>query len=535
MEDRSLRTFKPLRGAVGGRTPAMSAAALARPLFLLAVLLAALSPMLLHPLGIAGDYPNHLARVYIEHRLAGSAALQEHFTLDWGIYPDLAMDLFMRPLMRVTDPYTAGAAFNVVAAAMLPVGVALLSWATTGRVGLPVAASVLLIYGKPLAWGLINFVFTSGLALCLLALWIRLSPGWSRTALFTLAMPVLFFSHALGFLLFGFLMLAYEIGRFIGSERGTLSRFAAGLILRDGLIAVVPLALFAASLPERLSGLQTQFSGFGGLASRGQAFLAPFDFDIGPASALLIAGCYLTIYTAFRQRYLTLAPAMWPVFLASVVLVLFVPAAFSGISLLHIRFGAIPAAILLAGASLTQAGRAHAVPLFAAFASLLALQTVFVYNRLALLDHALGQVREAVSALPEGARVLIGADSLTSMVIHLNHAPAFAVIEADGYVANLFTNTSPVGVSALAMPLHQPQAWPLSRERLLEGARLAPLKWAETNGSANNYNYYHGWPRTFDALFWFTEPGGAALDSAYLKQIAGDDFFRLYAILPSAE
>ncbi|SHJ29331.1 hypothetical protein SAMN05444417_0020 [Wenxinia saemankumensis] len=283
----------------------------------------------------------------------------------------------MRPLMAVMDPYTAGAVFNVLSAAMLPLGVALLSLVTTGRIGLTVAPAVLLIYSKPLAWGFINFVFSTGLALCLFALWIWLRPGWRRTALFALLMPVLFFSHVLGFLLFGFLMLAYELGQFAAGRRGRLSHFATRLILRDGLIAVVPLALFAAGLPDRLPGLDTEISGFGGLQSRMEALLAPFDYDSSQVSALgrsLFVGFGLLLLIAFRSGWMTLAPPLRPVFLASVVLVLAVPAAFLGISLLHIRFGAIPMAILLAGASLTPAGRARAVPLSAAFLGLFALQ-----------------------------------------------------------------------------------------------------------------------------------------------------------------
>lgn len=504
----------------------------ARIVFFLAVLLVALAPMLLYPLGISGDYPNHLARVYIQYRLDESAALQDHFVVEWGIYPDLAMDLFMRPLMALTDPYTAGAMFNLIAVLMLPAGVALLSRVVTGRVGLPVAASVLLIYGKPLAWGFINFVFAAGLALCLLAVWIWMRPGWWRTALFVLLMPVLFFSHVLGFLLFGFLMLAFEIGRFWAGERGSASHFGAGLILRDGLIALVPVALFAASLQDRLAGLETEISGFGGLVSRVQALLAPFDFDSGVASLLLLVGCSLALLVAFRLGWLTLAPALYPVFLASVVLTLAVPAAFSGIAFLHVRFGAIPFAILLAGASLTEAGRARLLPLLAAFASLLVIQQVVVHDRMAVLNQAQGEIREAVSGLPQGARLLIGADAMTPFVYRLNHAPAFAVIEKDGYVANLFTNTSPVGVSERAMPLHRPQGWPLSRQALLEGMDRDPPRASSTNGIQDDY--YYGWPQTFDGLFWFTEPGSETLPDAYLTKITDNGMFRLY-VIPSGD
>lgn len=527
--------FWSFRSIAVSRTPAALPTDWARPLFLFAVLLVALAPMLFYPLGIAGDYPNHLARVYIEHRLAESAALQKHFTVEWGIYPDLAMDLFMRPLMTVVGPYAAGATFNLVAVTLLPVGVALLSWATTGRVGLPVAASVLLIYGMPLAWGFINFVFATGLALCLFALWVRLRPGWRRTALFAALMPVLFFSHVLGFLLFGFLLLAYETGEFAAGARGRPSRFAAGLILRDGLIAVVPLALFAASLQDRLSGLNTQIAGFGGIGSRLEAFAAAFDFDSAQLSVtgqFLLVGTYLVLLVAFNRGWMTLAPALRPVFLASIVLVLAVPVAFLGISFLHIRFGAIPAAILLAGASLTPSGRARAVPLLAAFLSLFALQQTFVHDRMAFLDQAQREIRTAVSKLPEGARLLIGSDALTPFVYRLQHAPALVVIERDGYVANLFTNTSPVGVNAHTMPPHRPQAWPLSRDLLLVGARHDPPTTATANGIQDDY--HHGWPQTFDALLWFKAPGGLGPGGAHLNPVAGNEMFGLYTISPSA-
>lgn len=298
-------------------------------------------------------------------------------------------------------------------------------------------------------------------------------------------------------------------------------------------IAVVPLALFAASLPDRLPGLDTEIAGFGGLQSRIEAIMAPFDYDSAEVSVVersLFVGVCLLLLTAFRRGWMTLAPALRPVFLASVLLVLAVPAAFSGISFLHIRFGAIPFAILLAGASLTPAGRERAAPLLVAFLSLFVLQQVNVHDRMASLDRAQADIRAAVAGLPEGARVLVGRDDLTPDVYRLQHAPALAVIEIDGYVANLFTNTSPVSVNARTMPPHRPQAWPLSRNRLVEGARHDP----PTTGTADGIqdDFYHGWPQTFDALFWFTAPGGPGPGGAQLKPVASKEMFRLYAISP---
>lgn len=492
------------------------------------VTFAAFLPLIVFPLGIAGDYPNHLARVYIEASLADSPLLQEYFAVSWGIYPDLAMDMFMRPLMQFMDPYSAGAIFNVVAVAMLPLGVALLSRAVHGRVTLPALAAVLLIYSHPLAWGFINFLFSAGFALCLLALWISLVAGWGRTLLFALLTPVLFFSHVLGFLLFGYLLLSYELGRFAAGARGRLGHFMARLLLRDGLIAVLPLFLFLTSLEDRLSQLQTQIHGFGGLSERMDAIVMPFNFDNDILAAICCVVLSYALFTAIRKGWIVVAPRMWPVVVSTALLVLMTPTSFSGISFLNIRFGAIPFAVLFAASSLTPEGQKQIKGLVVVFLGLFAAQMVNASQRIALNHQVQSEVRDALSVLPPGARVLVGRHALNDFVVRFVHLPALSVIEADGYVVNLFTNTSPVAVTEKIAPFHRPQAWPLTREKLLIGADLAvPL------GSARNgiqEDYFHGWPSTFDALFWFSPPAVPSLENPHLRLVVQGSNFQLYTI-----
>ncbi|SHJ29307.1 hypothetical protein [Wenxinia saemankumensis] len=119
---------------------------------------------------------------------------------------------------------------------------------------------------------------------------------------------------------------------------------------------------------------------------------------------------------------------------------------------------------------------------------------------------------------------------MTLDVYRLQHAPALVVIESDGYVANLFTNTSPVGVNAQTMPPHRPQSWPLGRDQLVEGARRDPPTTATSEGIQDDF--YYGWPQTFDALFWSTAPDGSGPGIAQLKPVASGQTFRLYGISP---
>ncbi len=58
----------------------------------------------LYPLGLGGDYVNHLARIHIETALAHSEALARYYEVNWGLIPDLYMDglaPFLTPLFGV--------------------------------------------------------------------------------------------------------------------------------------------------------------------------------------------------------------------------------------------------------------------------------------------------------------------------------------------------------------------------------------------------------------------------------------------------
>src|SRR4051794_7413128 len=62
---------------------------------------AALAPVLFTPIPAMVDYANHLARMYL---LAadGTAAANPHYQTEWGIYPNLAMDLVVPQWARLT-------------------------------------------------------------------------------------------------------------------------------------------------------------------------------------------------------------------------------------------------------------------------------------------------------------------------------------------------------------------------------------------------------------------------------------------------
>src|SRR3546814_8474384 len=88
------------------------AAALAERIAPFGVGLVLLLLPMVYPLGVGRDYPNHLARVYIQTHIAGEPALAGNYALKWLLVPDLALDLFALPLAGLMSPYSIGGLFN---------------------------------------------------------------------------------------------------------------------------------------------------------------------------------------------------------------------------------------------------------------------------------------------------------------------------------------------------------------------------------------------------------------------------------------
>src|ERR1700760_4633254 len=82
------------RDGVGVRTMAI--------VVFLALTAASLLPVLLTPIPAMVDYPNHLARMYILSGAGGGNA-NPYYEVAWALYPNLAMDLIVPRIARLTN------------------------------------------------------------------------------------------------------------------------------------------------------------------------------------------------------------------------------------------------------------------------------------------------------------------------------------------------------------------------------------------------------------------------------------------------
>lgn len=483
----------------------------------------------LFPLGLGADYLNHLARAYIETAFDGSEALQSFYEIDYKFVPDFTIELFVPRLEPVLGVYGAGALVAAVAAILAPLGgIALSRTLHGGAGGWAALLGFVTVFNRNLEFGFINFLFALGLSLFVFALWVRLDPGWRRTGIIAVAGVIVVANHILGFLFLGYIALLWEVSKFRRGERGDWRQFLFGLTIRDGLAFLPGLALIAYAfvIAEDVS---TWSGGVAMFGQRMEALMSGFSFFYSPlaslsAAALLVA-IILGLYLGLRRDWITVHPDMAFVCIGVLALVIIMPAHLAGIWGLHLRYGG--ALLILAAASIRITEKSCAPIAATGFAFIGALLALNGALNLGRINSTLGDLRDVFAGLPEGARVLSATEPEVGFEIGV-HGASLAVIEADGYVPNLFTNISAVGVTDKMRALHMPQGKPLLVETL-SAHRLTPLP-APENGRWSEA-YYYSWPDNYSHLIFFRTGEDAQADLPGLKEIASGPDFVLYEIL----
>src|SRR3974390_1377667 len=128
------------------------------------LLVVSLSPLLFVAIPAMVDYPNHLARMYL---LADSAPPQANpfYKTAWALYPNLAMDLAIPQIGRVTGIENATRLFLLASELLVVSGCLAVEWAVKRRIQLSAAAALMFLYALPFTWGFLNFEFGLGVAL----------------------------------------------------------------------------------------------------------------------------------------------------------------------------------------------------------------------------------------------------------------------------------------------------------------------------------------------------------------------------------
>jgi hypothetical protein len=159
------------------------------------------------------DYPNHVARMHIIAHLAQSADLAKYYSVKWEFIPNLAMDILVPMMIPALSAEAASLVFAAVSMFLMSSGAIVLHRQLYGKWSLLPFASFLLLYNRHFLWGFLNYLFSVGLGLWMLAAHIhfRARSPLFRIVLFTVLSVLLLVSHLHAFASYAVLVGAYEI------------------------------------------------------------------------------------------------------------------------------------------------------------------------------------------------------------------------------------------------------------------------------------------------------------------------------------
>ncbi|WP_448191384.1 hypothetical protein [Azospirillum sp. sgz301742] len=259
----------------------------------LMLLIAAAVPVLLPEVPPLTDYPNHLMRLHAIAYLDLDPDLSRFYRIQWGILPNLLMDVLVPPLGTLIGMDAAFKAFVVAMFVALVSGSFALYRAVWGRLELGPLAAFLFLYTVATYMGLFNYLFGLGMALWALAAWVAVSGRGplTRAAVSLAAVPLLFFAHLFALGIYGLGLLAYESWRLTATGTWTepqrlipdLAAFGLPLLIGPALLLQSPAADFAGAFlwvgSAKLMGFDWLFG----------AYAMPIGVVTGAAVALGLA------------------------------------------------------------------------------------------------------------------------------------------------------------------------------------------------------------------------------------------------------
>jgi hypothetical protein len=468
-----------------------------------------LLPVCLVRVPCLGDYLNHLARIHILTHIGQSALLQHFYFGHWRPTPYFGMDAPVAVLTRFTDIYTAGRIFVALCVLMPVLAAASLRYALHRRIGLVPALAFLLSYNFVLALGFLNYLFSAGLAVMLFSAWIMAAawPRWRRAASFVPLAILLYFSHVFAFVAYGLLIAGYELGR--AASRPW--RVALADIAAAGLQAVTP-TLLAVWLGAADTFGAVHVTRYGSLADRIGALVSPVYF---PGGGAYLTGAFVLapLLGLILARGARVPRAIWPALALVALGALAAPAMLLNIWGTALRLPLVAAIVLIGAASPPPRwGRRAGMAVLSLLAALVAARVGTASVLLHRLDGQIADMRQLVSHLPPGARVLVvdgppDAPGRLEALGIIQHMSLVATIDRDAFLPMLFTGTTSLQLRPEFLNAASQAVGAISLAQLRDGYAHPPPPGPLPAYRDGAQQYWLGWPDKFDDVL-ITHFGG---------------------------
>ena len=443
------------------------------------------------------DYPVHLARQFILVNFNQMPALQANYAIDWGIKPNLGIDIVVPWLTTWMPVMVATKVFVAITLLLLVAGTCALTFALHGQVSLIALSCLLFLYNFNLAGGYLNSLAAMGLMMLGVAVWIKtasLNP-FIRFAIVSAMTIIIFFTHIFGLAVFVITTGVYEISRF---DKKKFTSRPDLFVLLTALIPVLILWLLKRPGPP-VSNLD-----FGSMIHRFTIWLIPgltFNYSDIFIILVMIFGIFFSFISA---KGIPIVQAMRLPVLVLVILALLMPHAIAGGGLVQVRLPALLSFLFIAALPpQLLPSRWITVYLLIVF-SVLGVRIADITHAWKSMDTDFQEFSAATQVIEPGAKI-IALDGIESSIkrIFYSHVTDLAILERCVFVPHMskIPDQQPVIASVNTVHLDGGTAVPMDAEQLEQGADPEISARLLTHTFPGWIRpYYANWPKNFDYL-----------------------------------
>ncbi len=491
----------------------------------IALLVAGLIPVLLVRVAPLADFVNHLSRMHVIAVAGHDSALDAFYQIDWQVIPNLAMDLVVPLIARISNIYIAGQMFLVGMIVLLVTGPSAIGYALDRRLNPWPMVGFLFLYNGVFLTGLMNYLAGVGIGMWGLAAWIMLrkSHALIRMGVSALFILALFFCHLSAVGLYGLAIGSFELWDWNRRGRG-LDRKA----LVDFLCMALPaLPILPLLMMSPTWGLAQDFEWSSQSKIDGLMTVIRIYDDTLDLGILGLAG--LAFAWAWQRGIVRFHPAALPYLILSIIVYMVLPNVLFGSYMGDQRLAIAMVLTLISFGRLSTTDRQVRIAFLILVVSFSTIRFVNVGIHWVHLARIYEQFRTALTQVPRGSKILVAYSDVEmsneSDRDALSHAACLGIIERSSLVSTAFTVKGKQVMTvrdAYRARVDVEDGFPPTVSRLLVGSE------SEDDGG----NYWDDWEENHDFLVvLYGADDATSPDPEELQEVAGGSGFKLYKIL----
>jgi hypothetical protein len=399
------------------------------------------APFLLAEMIGAIDYPNHLARYYILANLDKSLHLQQFYTIDYQIVPNLGLDILVLLLSKITelDVELISHFIMMTIVTTFPLSVSVLNFSYFRKISMWPLCANLVSFNYVLLYGFMNYIFSLNIAILFAAGWIIISQRRIiKIMIFNIITMIICIAHLFGLGVYALIVISYEIDLLLKNRefslQGVLTRLASLLQFMG------PIIIFLSS-PTSGAVERIRWS-----SAYHKAIAVYSVVDLGEPFISLATGTFLAAVVGFLVWRRALSFSRPGVLAFGFMAVVFLAMPFTLLSSGFADYR-LPLAMTLVFFAMTQPGHLGmpAVATIAAGAAIFALaRTAFVASEWQNASQRYADLRTAFSThIPQGARLypILAEEDATMRFARrppVGHFPLLAIKSNSAFVPSIF-------------------------------------------------------------------------------------------------